>query len=95
MTLRETITNLMVNVHLIPRELAEIHVTAMSDAEAKRRFRMYSRLRSGAELSAESPNLRAGDVSSTRFSRPATMTADFRRSTLLPKRCPRSCQIRR
>ena len=94
MTLRQTVTNLMVNVHEIPRELAEAHVAAMTDVELKRRFHMYSRLRVGMELSVEDSNLSAGHVYSTRFSRPATMTASSQHSTLLPIR-PKSCQIRR
>lgn len=49
---------------------------------------------SGMELSAESPRLRAGNESSTRFSRPATMTAGSQHSTLLPRRSV-SCQIRK
>jgi len=38
----------------------------------------------GAELSVAGPKSRAGNVSSTRFSRPATMTAGPRHSTLFP-----------
>jgi hypothetical protein len=47
------------------------------------RFLMYIHPRiSGVELSAAGPKPRAGNVSSTRFSRPATMTAGSRPSTL-------------
>jgi hypothetical protein len=76
MTLRETITNFMVNVHDVRSELAAAWVAEMDESELLFRFRMYSRRRKAeVELSAEGPPSRTGDVSSTRFSRPVTMTA--------------------
>ncbi len=85
MTLRQRVCDLMVRVHRISPELAAYHVRTMAPSEVKRRFLMYVRPRiSGMELSAAGPKPRAGNVSSTRFSRPATMTAGLRHSTLFP-----------
>ena len=84
MTLRETVANLMVARHGISRELAVHHAERMSQSELQERFRMYARS-SGAELSAVGPKTEPVNVSSTRFSRPATMTAGPRHSTLFPR----------
>lgn len=75
----------------IPPELADYHVAKMTAIELGERFQIYvrngladSRTITGAELSVAGPKSRAGHVSSTRFSRPATMTAGRRHSTLFP-----------
>lgn len=66
MTLRETIANLMVRIHLVRPELAREWAEKMDDAELRRRFRMYSRIL-GKELSAADPKPSAGNVPSTRL----------------------------
>ena len=81
MTLRDTISHLMVGIHRISPELAVYHTSKMSQAEWRQRFRIYSRLL-GMELSAVGPRRRAVNVSSTRLLTPATTTAGFRHSTL-------------
>jgi hypothetical protein len=85
-TLRSTVSELMVRVHRISSELAASHAREMTPLEVKQRFLMYVRNRiPGAELSVVGPKSRAGNVSSTPFSRPATMTAGPRHSTLFPQ----------
>jgi hypothetical protein len=74
------VRDLMAEVHLIPSELASYHVQEMDDEEVERRFRMYT----GMELSVAGATLRAGNVFATPFSRPATMMARRRHSTLFP-----------
>jgi len=57
MTLRQTVSNLMVAAHRISPELAAGHVARMSDSEVRTRFRFYTHTRtSGTELSAVGPN---------------------------------------
>lgn len=74
--LRQALADLMVTHNRISPELAAHHAREMEASEVKFRFLWYFRERlSGAELSVAGPRLRAGNVSSTRFSRPATMTA--------------------
>jgi hypothetical protein len=94
-TLREMVRESMVHIHRISPELADYHISHMTDNELQERLKRYSRL--GMELSAAGPKLSAGNVSSTRFSRPATMTAG--RAALNPvfgrKTREQSCQIRR
>lgn len=51
-SLRSQVVDLMVEVHLIPRELAVYHVRRMDDIEIVRRFCMYT----GMELSAADPH---------------------------------------
>src|SRR5271163_1450825 len=51
----------------------------------RRSLRFVRYLFAGVELSAVGPTIRSGDESSTRFSRPETMTAGLRRSTLFPE----------
>jgi hypothetical protein len=96
-TLRGTVADLMVRVHRISPELAATHTRQMPASEVKQRFLWYVRnlTTTGAELSASDPNVapRSGNVSSTRFSRPETMTAGSRHSTPFPgdgKRLPDS-----
>ena len=85
-SLRQRVTELMVWVHLIPPGLAEYHVQEMENAEVWRRMQMYVRLgAAGMELSVAGPKTEPVNVSSTRFSRPATMTAGPRHSTLFPQ----------
>jgi signal recognition particle subunit SEC65 len=43
MTLRQTVSNLMVAIHLVKPELASEWAAKMDDAELRRRFRMYAR----------------------------------------------------
>jgi len=75
----------MVAIHRISPQLADYHVAEMSDEDLAFRLQMYHRLGiAGAELSVVGPNLRSGDLSSTRFSGPETMTAGSRHSTLFP-----------
>jgi hypothetical protein len=84
--LREIVAEQMVEIHQISPELAAYHVRQMPPNEVKQRFLTYIRPRlAGAELSAAGPHPRAGNESSTRFSRPATMTAGARHSTLFPE----------
>lgn len=45
---RAQVVDLMVEIHLIPRELAEYQVVGMDEIEIARRFEMYT----GMELSA-------------------------------------------
>lgn len=69
---REKLAAIMASVHLITLKLARYFVEGMDDAEVERRFKVYA----GVELSAAgSKSKSAGDESSTRFSRPATVTA--------------------
>jgi hypothetical protein len=83
--LRQVVSELMVRIHRISPELADLHVREMEPSEVKWRFLFYVRSGlAGMELSVASATLRAGYESSTRFSRPATMTARPRRSTLFP-----------
>jgi len=80
MTLRSAVARQMVRFHDIPLSLAEEHVAAMDREELLDRFKRYWRrscAERGMELSAVSPNLRAGNASSAKVSRPATMTADI------------------
>jgi len=84
MSERTKVAELMVAVHLISRELADHHVREMADDEIERWLRRYSEM----ELSAVGPTPRAGAERSTRFSRPATMTAGLRHSTLFPSSRP-------
>lgn len=94
--LRDRVRELMVRVHRIPPELAACHVREMTPLEVKQRFLMYVRNRiSGAELSVAGPKTELVNVSSTRFSRPATMTAGPRHSTLFPEPLAPVCQIRK
>jgi len=87
-TLRQTVRELMVSIHLITPELAYYHVADMSDEDLAFRLRMYERLGlieiAGTELSVVGPQTRAGNAVSTPFLRPATMTAGSRHSTLFP-----------
>ena len=88
-SLRQTVTELMVRVHKISPELAECFVLTMSISEMKRRVQMYQSLgfiEAGVESSAAGPTQRAGNAVSTRFLRPATMTAGGRHSTLILRR---------
>jgi hypothetical protein len=80
-TLRHTIREVMVRIHRISPELAAYHVREMDDTEVERRFRSYA----GTESSVAGPKTEPVNVSSTRFSRPATMTAGPRHSTLFPQ----------
>lgn len=48
-SLRQAVADLMVDVHLIPRELAAFHVSEMDDFEVAGRFSLYT----GLELSAD------------------------------------------
>jgi hypothetical protein len=85
MTLRNRVRDLLIDIHKISAEVADYHVRRMTPAEVKEQFLIHARNRMpGAELSAAGPKQRAGNVSSTRFSRPATMTAGSRHSTLFP-----------
>jgi hypothetical protein len=79
--LRQEVSELMALVHLIPPELAEGHVAQMDDVEVWDRFQRYT----GMELSAAGPKPERNNVSSTQFSRPATMTAGLPHSTLFPE----------
>lgn len=54
--LRRTVSELMVDVHLIPRELADYHVAQMDQIELWRRFSMYT----GTELSVVGRNQQSG-----------------------------------
>jgi hypothetical protein len=84
--LRQRVCDLMIRVHRISPELAAYHVREMPPGEVRQRFLMYVRDRiGGAELSAEGPKTEPVNVSSTRFSRPATMTAGPRHSSLFPQ----------
>lgn len=84
--LRQKISELMVAIHRITPELAEYHIADMSEDDLQFRLRMYTRLGlAGVELSVVGPTIRSGDLSSTRFSGPETMTAGSRHSTVLPK----------
>jgi hypothetical protein len=76
----------MIAVHWITPELADYHTAGMTDADLEFRLQMYARLglTAGMELSVVGPNLRAGNAVSTRFLRPATMTAGPRHSTPFP-----------
>jgi len=75
----------MVRVHRITPELADYHTAEMSDSDLAFRLQMYNRLGvAGAELSVVGPQTRAGNAVSTRFLRPATMTAGPRHSTPFP-----------
>jgi len=97
-TLRQLIGEMMVSAHLISPKLAEYHVARMTNLEVEERFQMYARNGISisidlsiadiavTELSVAGPKTRAGHLSSTRFSGPATMTAGPRRSTLFPRR---------
>jgi hypothetical protein len=95
-SLRETVTDLYVFAHKIRRALAEEHVAAMDAVELMDRLHMYARNGVAArmnqstemESSVAGPKTERGSVSSTRFSRPATMTAGLRRSTLFPSSRP-------
>jgi hypothetical protein len=82
--LRTAIAECMVRRHRIPRELASYHAAEMEDGEIEFRVRMYA----GAELSVVGQQTERINVSSTRFSRPATMTAGPRHSTLFPSSRP-------
>jgi hypothetical protein len=86
MNLRPTLSALMVRLHRITPQLADYHLAQMSDPEVEEHFEMYRRngLATDVELSAVGLSHRSGDVSSTRFSRPETMTACSRRSALHP-----------
>jgi hypothetical protein len=79
--LRQVVAEQMVRVHLVRPELADEWVRAMSAGEVKQRFKFYA----GMELSVVGPKTEPVNVSSTRFSRPATMTAGPRHSTLFPR----------
>lgn len=68
--LRQAVAELMVDVHLIPRELADVHVAEMDDIEIAQRFRMYT----GLELSASERNQKSGSDFYQVF-RSATATA--------------------
>jgi hypothetical protein len=95
MMLRDRVRELMVRVHRISPELAAHHVREMTPSEVKRRFLMYVRDRSaGAELSVAGPKTEPVNVSSTRFSRPATMTAGPRGTQPCFRTSARVCQIR-
>lgn len=83
-SLRQTVAEQMVEAHRISFDLARYHVGLMAPSEVKRRFLFYVRHRSGAELSAVGPPLRAGNVSSTRFHDPRLIPAGPRHSTLFP-----------
>ena len=88
---RVKVAQLMVAVHLIPRELADYHVARMDDAAIAFRLAMYARQgiqSSEMELSAVGPQTRVANVRSSRFSRPTTMTAGLRRSILFPSSRP-------
>jgi hypothetical protein len=91
MTLRDAVIGLMVRVNLVSRELAESWTEDMDEVELARRFSWFMRNGdeiSEMELSAVGPTHRAGNVFTTRFSRPATMTAGPRHSTLFPSSRP-------
>jgi hypothetical protein len=79
-TLRQVVSEQMVRVHQVRPELVEEWVRKMDAAEVKRRFKFYT----GMKLSAVNPNPRAGNAVSAQALRPATMTADSRRSTAFP-----------
>jgi len=50
-SLRVEVQELMVEIHLIPPDLATYHINQMDDPEIERRFHMYT----GIELSAAGP----------------------------------------
>lgn len=79
--LRQIVAKELVRRHRITPELAAWHAWRMPAKEVKWRFLQYA----GVELSAAGETLRAGNEFSARSSRPATMTAGSRHSTLLPK----------
>jgi hypothetical protein len=89
--LRQTVRELMVTTHLISPDLAAYNVAQMTDSELTWRFEMYVRIGAakpgkamGTELSVAGPKPRAGNLSPTRSSGLATMTAGLRHSTLFP-----------
>ena len=88
-SLRSELSALLVRQHLVSEAFAEEKVSEMTDAQVAEQLVLYHRQGiAGVELSVEGPNPRAGNVSSTRFSRPATTTADPRHSTAFPNSGP-------
>jgi hypothetical protein len=79
-SLRRRVALQMVRFHAIPRKLAAIHASLMSDEELLFRLRFYA----GMELSAVSPKNRVVNVPSTQFVTPTTTHADALHSTLFP-----------
>ena len=71
MNLRKIVSEQMVAVHKIRPELADHHVAAMDNEELMDRFTRYT----GMELSVADPKTERTNVFTSRFSRPATMTA--------------------
>jgi len=88
-TLRQTVSEIMVRVHLVPPELADRWVREMTPHEVKRRFLYYVRSglakTAGMELSVASATIRAVNVLPSQFATPATTQARSRHSTLSPK----------
>jgi hypothetical protein len=75
--LRQEVSELMVLVHLIPRELAEEHVSRMDDVEVRDRFQRYT----GMELSVARRNQQSGSDFYPVF---GSATATARSATLNP-----------
>jgi hypothetical protein len=97
LALRHRLIGVMVRVHKISRALAIYHVSQMTNAELSWRLSKYTEM----ELSVVGPKAERSNVFSTRFSRPATMTACPQHSAPFPSSRPeqekraKSCQIRR
>jgi hypothetical protein len=87
-TLRQTLAEIIVRVHLIPPDLADYHVRRMTPREVKQRFLFYVRAglsKPGAELSAASAKSERSTCLPSRFVTPATTQARSRHSTLVPE----------
>jgi hypothetical protein len=86
--LRETVSELMVRIHLITPELADYHVRRMTPSQVRQKFLTYVRLgltRPGTELSAAGPNRERSTCLPSRFVTPATTQAGPRYSTPFPE----------
>lgn len=80
--LRQALSDFMVEVNLITRELAEYHIQSMTDLEVEERFRMQT----GMELSAVGPKLKPETCLLPRCSGRGDETRQTsRHSTLFPE----------
>lgn len=81
--LRQCLSELMVERHLITRELADYHVDQMSDGTVEEEYRLYAR--QGVGVGPRPTEIRPSNSDSGRDGRPRTFTPQRDSSALPPQ----------